>query len=182
MSGCREGTKRAPATNRINDLALFQPQVLCRVCCKIFRCIFNGSGVLSAAPRDTLATCYASDHASKRPTKNATATSPTADDQPPSRARTPSRLRSRRLHRDGHAGQRDRPRSRLRTLTQWRDKHAAPNGPPRVHVHTACGHDAHPELPCADCGQRLAARELKVRPGPAANPTQRAEPLLPVDP
>jgi hypothetical protein len=51
-----------------------------------------------------------------------------------------------------------------------------------VHVHTACGHDAHPELPCADGGQRLTARELKVRSGPGANPTQCPEALLPVDP
>jgi hypothetical protein len=29
--------------------------------------------------------------------------------------------------------------------------------------------------------ERLAAGELKVRPGPGANPTQRAEPFLPAD-
>jgi len=67
----------------------------------------------------------------------------------------------------------------LVALMEWGDRHAAPAGPPRVYVHTACGHDAHPELHCAHCGERLQASELKVRPGPGADPAQRAEPLLP---
>src|SRR3954470_15235291 len=37
----------------------------------------------------------------------------------------------------------------LTALMQWGDRYAAPDGPPRVQVHTACGHDAHPELHCA---------------------------------
>ncbi len=67
----------------------------------------------------------------------------------------------------------------LVALLQWGDAYAAPDGPPRVYVHTACGHDADPELHCSYCGERIAPRELKVRPGPAANERQLAEPLLP---
>jgi len=70
----------------------------------------------------------------------------------------------------------------LIALMQWGDRHAAPNGPPRVHVHTACSHDANPELHCAHCGEKLDPRELRVRPGPGANDAQRAEPLLPANP
>lgn len=69
----------------------------------------------------------------------------------------------------------------LVTLTQWGDKYEAPDGPPRVHVHTACGHDAHPALHCAYCHAKLVPSELRVRPGPGANAAQRAEPLLPAD-
>jgi len=68
----------------------------------------------------------------------------------------------------------------LVALMQWGDRHATPaNGPPRVHVHTACGHDAHPRLVCAHCEQPLGPEDLKVRPGPGADAAQRAEPLLP---
>ena len=68
----------------------------------------------------------------------------------------------------------------LIALTQWGDRYAAPpGGPPRVHVHTACGHDAHPKLVCSHCDEPIRARELRVRPGPGANAEQRAEPLLP---
>lgn len=70
----------------------------------------------------------------------------------------------------------------LIALMQWGDRHAAPNGPPRVHVHTACNHDANPELRCQHCGQTLVPRELRVRPGPGATPEQQAEGLLPVTP
>ena len=67
----------------------------------------------------------------------------------------------------------------LVALMQWGDHHAAPDGPPRVYVHTACGHDADPQLHCAHCGELIAPRELKVRPGPGADERQLAEPLLP---
>jgi DNA-binding HxlR family transcriptional regulator len=67
----------------------------------------------------------------------------------------------------------------LVALLQWGDQYAAPGGPPRVYVHTACGHDANPELHCAHCGELIAPRELKVRPGPGASERQLAEPLLP---
>lgn len=64
-------------------------------------------------------------------------------------------------------------------LMQWGDAHAAPDGAPRVVVHTACGHDADPALICSHCHKPLAAHEVRVRPGPGANETQRSEPLLP---
>ena len=67
----------------------------------------------------------------------------------------------------------------LVALLQWGDAYAAPDGPPRVYVHTACGHDADPQLHCSSCGERIGPRELKVRPGPAANERQLAEALLP---
>jgi HxlR-like helix-turn-helix len=68
----------------------------------------------------------------------------------------------------------------LVTLMQWGDRHATPSGgPPRVHVHTACGHDAHPQLTCAHCHERIRAGELKVRPGPGADARQRAAGVRP---
>ena len=70
----------------------------------------------------------------------------------------------------------------LITLMQWGDRYAAPNGPPRVQVHTACGHDANPELRCGHCGEKLVPRELRVRPGPGATSAQQAEGVLPAAP
>jgi DNA-binding HxlR family transcriptional regulator len=67
----------------------------------------------------------------------------------------------------------------LVALLQWGDTYAAPDGAPRIYVHSACGHDADPQLHCSHCGERITPRELKVRPGPAANERQLAEPLLP---
>jgi DNA-binding HxlR family transcriptional regulator len=68
----------------------------------------------------------------------------------------------------------------LVALLQWGDQHAPPpGGAPRVHVHTACGHDAHPTLVCSHCHEPIKSVELKVRPGPGANAQQRAEGLLP---
>lgn len=69
----------------------------------------------------------------------------------------------------------------LVALMQWGDRYAAPpGGPPRVHVHTACGHDAHPRLVCSHCRHTIGPSELKVRPGPGADQKQRAQPPLPV--
>jgi DNA-binding HxlR family transcriptional regulator len=68
----------------------------------------------------------------------------------------------------------------LVALMQWGDRHAPPaGGPPRIHVHTACGHDAHPKLVCSHCNETIQPARLKVRPGPGADAQQRAEPLLP---
>jgi DNA-binding HxlR family transcriptional regulator len=53
-------------------------------------------------------------------------------------------------------------------LMTWGDTHAAPGAPPRVVVHKVCGHDAHPELTCAHCGEAMAPRDTFVRPGPGA--------------
>lgn len=67
----------------------------------------------------------------------------------------------------------------LVALLQWGDAHAAPDGPPRVLVHSRCGHDAHPSLQCAHCGEEIRPGELRVRPGAGADELQRGEPLLP---
>ncbi|MGZ4270832.1 MAG: winged helix-turn-helix transcriptional regulator [Solirubrobacteraceae bacterium] len=56
----------------------------------------------------------------------------------------------------------------LIALMNWGDAYAAPAGPPRVVVHRACGHDAHPELTCAHCGETLDPGDTYVRPGPGA--------------
>jgi DNA-binding HxlR family transcriptional regulator len=64
----------------------------------------------------------------------------------------------------------------LVALMGWGDRYAAPDGPPRVIVHTACGHDADPELHCSHCGEALEPRELRVRPGPGAGGGVRSAP------
>ena len=70
----------------------------------------------------------------------------------------------------------------LVTLMNWGDTHAREgSGAPRVLVHKACGHDAHPRLHCAHCGEAVQPADLQVRPGPGADEAQRAEPLLPED-
>jgi DNA-binding HxlR family transcriptional regulator len=67
-------------------------------------------------------------------------------------------------------------------LMEWGDRYEDPSGagPPRVAVHTRCGHEAHPVLTCAHCGDALDPRALKVGPGPGADEHQAAEPLLPM--
>jgi DNA-binding HxlR family transcriptional regulator len=56
----------------------------------------------------------------------------------------------------------------LLTLMAWGDRYAAPHGPPRVTVHSACGHDAQPQLHCEHCGDPLHAHEVTLREGPGA--------------
>jgi DNA-binding HxlR family transcriptional regulator len=68
----------------------------------------------------------------------------------------------------------------LLALMSWGDQHAAPEaGAPRVAVHTACGHDARPQMHCEHCGEQIAPREIRIRPGPGATTRQQTEPLLP---
>jgi DNA-binding HxlR family transcriptional regulator len=63
----------------------------------------------------------------------------------------------------------------LVALVQWGDKYTAGEaGPPIVHVHTACGHPAHPELHCSACGETIKPGDLRVVPGPGANEAQIA--------
>jgi DNA-binding HxlR family transcriptional regulator len=65
------------------------------------------------------------------------------------------------------------------SLMAWGDRHATPaGGPPRVAIHTACGHDAQPELRCTHCDQALG-RDVRMHPGPGANERQRSEGPLP---
>lgn len=63
----------------------------------------------------------------------------------------------------------------LMSLMQWGDRYTAGEaGPPVVHVHTACGHDADATFHCAHCGEAIAPRSVRLRPGPGANEAQRA--------
>jgi DNA-binding HxlR family transcriptional regulator len=65
-------------------------------------------------------------------------------------------------------------------LMQWGDRYAAPaDGPPRVPVHTACGHDAHPQMHCGHCGETIQSGDLRLRPGPGATQKQLFEGVLP---
>ena len=69
----------------------------------------------------------------------------------------------------------------LLALMEWGDRHRPEgDGPPRVAVHTACGHDAHPDLRCSHCGESLPPGEVRMRPGPGANERQLADGVLPV--
>ena len=53
----------------------------------------------------------------------------------------------------------------LVALMQWGDRWSPPpGGPPVVLSHH--GHEAHPVLACADCGEPLDPREMQPRPGP----------------
>jgi DNA-binding HxlR family transcriptional regulator len=68
----------------------------------------------------------------------------------------------------------------LTALLNWGDTYAVPaGGPPRVQVHTACGHDAHPQMHCSHCGEPIGRGELVSRPGPGATPAQVADGVLP---
>lgn len=52
-------------------------------------------------------------------------------------------------------------------LVHWGDVHmAGARGRPLIHEHRACGHDFDPVITCSACGKALAAREVRVRPGP----------------
>lgn len=50
----------------------------------------------------------------------------------------------------------------LTSMRQWGDKHAAPHGPPVRVFHRSCGHAAQLELHCADCGERVSHRDVRV--------------------
>ena len=53
----------------------------------------------------------------------------------------------------------------LTSMRQWGDVHAAPQGPPVRVIHRGCGHAARLELHCADCGERVSYRDVRVEPG-----------------
>ena len=57
----------------------------------------------------------------------------------------------------------------LTTMRQWGDEWAVgEDGPPVELLHTTCGRHTTAVLHCADCGERLVGRELRLRPGPGA--------------
>jgi DNA-binding HxlR family transcriptional regulator len=54
------------------------------------------------------------------------------------------------------------------SLVRWGDRWmAGDDGPPVELVHRDCGHVVMPELSCPHCTRPIAARDMRVRPGPA---------------
>jgi DNA-binding HxlR family transcriptional regulator len=47
-------------------------------------------------------------------------------------------------------------------MRQWGDKYAAPEGPPLRMVHEGCGKTTVAVLTCANCGERLNRREVRL--------------------
>lgn len=56
----------------------------------------------------------------------------------------------------------------LTTLREWGDRWAAPEGPPTQLRHTTCGHLTHMVPTCAECGQVLERRDVRIEIGPGA--------------
>jgi DNA-binding HxlR family transcriptional regulator len=56
----------------------------------------------------------------------------------------------------------------LTTVREWGDRWAAPAGPPVVIRHASCGHVTTVVPACAECGEALDRRELRLEPGPGA--------------
>ena len=56
----------------------------------------------------------------------------------------------------------------LTAMRQWGDTWAAPNGTPVQLLHTACGHPTTVVQTCAQCGEELSLRELRMIDGPGA--------------
>jgi DNA-binding HxlR family transcriptional regulator len=54
-------------------------------------------------------------------------------------------------------------------LVHWGDVHmAGKQGRPLLHTHDRCGRDFDPVMVCSECGEPLAARQVRVRRGPGA--------------
>jgi DNA-binding HxlR family transcriptional regulator len=54
------------------------------------------------------------------------------------------------------------------SLTRWGDRWMAGKaGPPIELVHKSCGRIAMPALACPECGEKIAARDMIARAGPA---------------
>ncbi|KAB2911540.1 MAG: helix-turn-helix transcriptional regulator [Hyphomicrobiaceae bacterium] len=54
-------------------------------------------------------------------------------------------------------------------IVHWGDVHmAGRRGRPLIHEHRACGHAFDPVHACSVCGEAVAARDVRVRPGPGA--------------
>ncbi|WP_329055886.1 helix-turn-helix transcriptional regulator [Amycolatopsis sp. NBC_01488] len=59
----------------------------------------------------------------------------------------------------------------LLAMTRWGDKWlAAEAGPPITVHHTACGHDTHAEIVCAECGEPMTPDDTRMRRGPGFPP------------
>lgn len=52
------------------------------------------------------------------------------------------------------------------TLVSWGDRHMADErGAPVLHVHKTCGQVMKPMLVCSECGEPVAARDVRVKAG-----------------
>jgi DNA-binding HxlR family transcriptional regulator len=64
----------------------------------------------------------------------------------------------------------------LQALRQWGDRYTTSTaGPPVESLHTTCGHVYEMVPTCASCGEAVEPGELIARPGPGAEPEQRAQ-------
>lgn len=55
----------------------------------------------------------------------------------------------------------------LMAMTRWGDKWlSGADGPPVAMRHDACGHEAHAEVVCSECGEPLASQDVTMRLGP----------------
>ncbi len=62
------------------------------------------------------------------------------------------------------------------SLLGWGDRWMADeDGPPLTLVHRSCGHAMHPSLCCPACGERVGARDVVPRPGPALRRAESQE-------
>ena len=63
------------------------------------------------------------------------------------------------------------------SLTRWGDRWmAGSEGPPIELVHRGCGRQIMPTLACPECGERVGARDMQARPGPALRKRWEASP------
>jgi DNA-binding HxlR family transcriptional regulator len=66
----------------------------------------------------------------------------------------------------------------LMAIVHWGDTHmAGRKGRPLLHTHELCGKDFDPVMVCSECGEPVAARQVRVHPGPGAKGRQH----LPLD-
>ena len=64
----------------------------------------------------------------------------------------------------------------LLAVVHWGDVHmSGKRGRPMLHEHLTCGHAFDPVLTCSACGDKLEPREIRVRQGPGAARTGRAQ-------
>jgi DNA-binding HxlR family transcriptional regulator len=54
----------------------------------------------------------------------------------------------------------------LTAMRQWGDRYAAPDGPPLPLAHKSCGKVSEAVMVCSECGEPLAARDVRAVAGP----------------
>jgi DNA-binding HxlR family transcriptional regulator len=61
----------------------------------------------------------------------------------------------------------------LMSLVHWGNVHMGDErGRPLLHEHKKCGRVFDPVLSCSECGEPIAARDVRTRPGPGAAPSR----------